>query len=121
MRKLFIISTLLFWLAVAGFWLAHHLYPQNLPVSPSPAIRTYSLADVARHHQADDCWLAIEGKIYDITSYLPDHPSAPDILTVWCGKESTLAWQNKTRGRSHSPYAQQLLGNYQIGEVREPR
>ena len=32
------------------------------------------MAEVATHNAADDCWIVISGKVYDITGWLPYHP-----------------------------------------------
>jgi len=123
MRKIFIISTTIFWLAVAGFWIVgHFLAPLKITeIAPAaePTLRKYSMAVVARHHQKNNCWMAIEGQVYDITTYLPAHPSVPEIVLPWCGKEATQAWQTKTIGRPHSSRAKHLLKQYLIGELRE--
>lgn len=121
MRNLFIASTLLFWLAVAGFWGAGFWF--TVPVEennrPLGAPQYYSLAVVAAHNQADDCWMAIDGSVYDFTSYLPKHPAPPTLMLDWCGKEASQAFRTKTRGRAHSAYAVKLLPQYRIGELRE--
>ena len=123
MRNLFIISTTIFWLAVAGFWLAGYLQPPAQIAVVTPAAETalseYSLAEVARHNRENSCWMAIEGQVYDITSYLPAHPSDPQIVLPWCGKEASQAWQTKTIGRPHSSYANHLLNKYHIGKLHE--
>lgn len=125
MRKLFIFSTVIFWLAVAGFWLTSFFLPAKpLPaISPvvEPADKSYTLAEVAGHGREDDCWMAIEGQAYGITAYLPDHPSEPELILSWCGKEATQAWQTKGKGRPHSPRADQLLVKYRIGKLDEAR
>lgn len=61
--------------------------------------------------------MAIDGSIYDLTPYLPDHPSKPSIILPWCGKDASEAYRTKTKGRSHSPEADQLLVNYRIGAL----
>jgi len=114
MRKLFIASTFLFWLAVLGFALT----PVDLPPQAA-AERRYTLQEVALHHQPDDCWMAIGGIVYDFSAYLPEHPSDPKIILPWCGKEATQAFLTKTKGRAHSSYASQLLAQYRIGTLRE--
>jgi len=123
MRKLFIISTTLFWFAVAGFWIANYFHsPVQTPEVTSTAVENnnkYSLAEVKLHNQTNSCWMVIEGQVYDITSYLPAHPSAPEILLTWCGREASLAWQTKTIGRPHSSRAQHLLSKYFIGKVQK--
>jgi cytochrome b involved in lipid metabolism len=76
------------------------------------------LAEVAEHPRESDCWIAIDGLVYDITAYLPDHPSEPELILPWCGKEATQAWRTKGKGRPHSPRASQLLEKYKIGALR---
>lgn len=125
MRKLFIIFTIFFWLAMTGFWLLDSSQPSkpapaNHPAA-EPAEKYYTLSEVEKHHRENDCWMVIEGQVYDITTYLPMHPSDPGLILPWCGKESTQAWQTKTVGRSHSSRAHQLLEKYLIGHANESR
>lgn len=117
-RKLFMVATLLFWLIVAGFWLADPATPPEpaaIPAGTNPAGKTYSQADISSHNREDDCWIAIEDRVYDITAYLPDHPTEPEIILPWCGKDATQAWLTKNKGRPHSPRASQLLEKYRAG------
>lgn len=128
-RYLFIAFTALFCLALFGFWLAGwHAPIPPVPVPPTPpaapptaqatiAPPVYTLAEVAAHHQAQDCWMAIDGKVYDLSAYLPQHPSSPDIIFPWCGKEASQAYATKTKGRSHSTHADKLLEKYLIGTL----
>jgi cytochrome b involved in lipid metabolism len=123
LRKIFIVSTLIFWLIVAGFWLADFLAPPK-PVAPvfagaGSVEKNYSQTEISSHNREDDCWLIIEGHVYDITPYLPDHPTEPEIIQPWCGKEATQAWLTKNKDRPHSPRAGQLLEKYRIGKGAE--
>jgi cytochrome b involved in lipid metabolism len=123
MRKLFIISTTIFWLAVAGFWLSGKFHtPQMITQTATvaePALRKYSLKEVSQHNRENNCWMAIEGQVYDLTAYLPTHPSDPAIVLPWCGKEASNAWQTKTVGRPHTSRAKHLLERYLIGKLNE--
>jgi cytochrome b involved in lipid metabolism len=122
MRKLFIASTLFFWLVVIGVWLANFWLPPEQSSAPAlPAEKGYALQEVARHNQQSDCWMAIGGAVYNFTAYLPQHPSDPAIFLPWCGKEATQAFATKTKGRAHSSYAEQLLPKYRIGKLSDAR
>jgi cytochrome b involved in lipid metabolism len=121
MRRLFVSSTFLFWLAVCAFWVASVVLPPAPDTRAVAADRSYTLAEVGRHVTKDDCWMAIEGQVYDLTGYVPQHPSDPAVFLPWCGKEATQAYRTKTKGRPHSPYADQLLPQYRIGVLSEPR
>ncbi|HJW03413.1 MAG TPA: cytochrome b5-like heme/steroid binding domain-containing protein [Azospira sp.] len=120
-RKLFFIATELFWLAVLGIWIGSRW--SSLPEEKPPVIAVKHLAmeEIARHASTDDCWMSIDGKVYDLTAYLPDHPSRPGIILPWCGKEASEAYRTKTKGRPHSPEAEQLLATYQIGLLESGR
>jgi len=114
MRKLFYVSTALFWIAVAGFWAGNLLTPGAAPTAIA-AERDIGVADLATHATPENCWMAIRGSVYDLSAYLPDHPSRPQIIEPWCGKEATEAYDTKTKGRKHSPEADALMPKYRIG------
>ncbi len=116
MRRLFLSATVLFWLAVSGAWLGARLQPPLAPPA-APAEARYTLDEIARHDRAEDCWMAIDGVVYELTAYLPEHPSSLRVIAEWCGREASEAYHTKTRGRPHSPYADSLLPAWRIGVV----
>ncbi len=119
MRKLFLLGTGAFWIAVLVFWAAARWLPPAAEPPPVAANRL-TMADVARHARPEDCWMAIERTVYDVTRYLPEHPSRSGIVEPWCGKEATEAYRTKMKGRPHSPEADNLLTQYRIGVLEEP-
>jgi hypothetical protein len=36
--------------------------------------KAYSLDELRNHSSETDCWLAIHGKVYDVTEFLDEHP-----------------------------------------------
>ncbi|WP_420131421.1 cytochrome b5 domain-containing protein [Rhodopseudomonas sp.] len=120
MRTLYFVSTALFWVAVLGFWAGSAWTPGTREPAVA-AEREVAAAELARHATPADCWMAIRGAVYDLTSYLPDHPSRPQIIEPWCGKEATEAYNTKTKGRSHSGEADALLPKYRIGSFAPAR
>ncbi len=81
--------------------------------------RTYTSEEVAKHNSLQDCWMAIEGKVYDLSTYVPEHPTPPSVLAPWCGKEATLGMRTKGYGSDHSRYAWSALAEYLIGELSD--
>jgi len=78
---------------------------------------SYSLNEVKLHQTPEDCWMAIEGQVYDLSNYLPDHDRYLDIRE-WCGQEATADYNSKAgRNRAHSPRADEILAEYLIGEL----
>jgi cytochrome b involved in lipid metabolism len=49
--------------------------------------RTYSLAEVAAHASRESAWIAVNGKVYDITSFIHTHPG----WDCACGISTVLA------------------------------
>ena len=36
-----------------------------------------------------DCWIAIKGKVYDVTPYLQEHPGGVPAIVMNAGKDAT--------------------------------
>src|SRR6478752_790842 len=104
MRKLYLATTAGFWLVVLAFW-AGSLWAPRAEQPVTPADRVISAAELASHGRPESCWMAIRSSVYDITAYLPDHPSRPQVIEPWCGKEATEAYATKMKGRPHSKEA----------------
>lgn len=44
-----------------------------------------SIQTLSQHNKQSDCWIAYNGKVYDITNYLPKHPGGASRITPYCG------------------------------------
>lgn len=119
MRRLYYFSTAVFCLALLGFWLAARVLPSVETGEVAGEERRISAEELSRHMLADDCWMAIDGQVYDLTEYLPDHPSRPSVILAWCGREASEAYRTKGKGKSHSAAADQMLPAYRIGVYAE--
>jgi nitrate reductase (NAD(P)H) len=86
--------------------------------------RTWSLADVAQHRYCDDGWIAVDGKVYDITEHLVNHPgwdSGCQVTTVLSilahlGTDCSVEFRE-----IHRPYpvAWKQLQAYYVGELEQ--
>ncbi len=86
-------------------------------ISSEKQINKITKEELAKHSTKDTCWLAISGKVYDVTKYISSHPGGEAILEG-CGKDATDLFFNRPGGKgSHSPSAQRLLSQYEIGEL----
>jgi cytochrome b involved in lipid metabolism len=119
MRHLVILGTALFWLIVLVLALTTGNNGEPVrAVPPADKARTLiAMSEVARHASSEDCWMVIDTRVYDLTAYLPEHPSQPSIILPWCGKEASEAYKTKNKGRSHSAQADQALAHHAIGRV----
>lgn len=48
-----------------------------------------SAEELRKHDQVDDCWLAIRGKVYNVTAYIDYHPGGAEELMRGAGKDAT--------------------------------
>ncbi|ESL06098.1 cytochrome b-domain protein [Trypanosoma rangeli SC58] len=63
--------------------------------------------------QATACWLAIENKVYDLTSFIDLHPGGRDVLLCESGTDATLAFEKI----GHSGGARRMMKSYEVAEL----
>ena len=117
MKKLCFAAFIAFWSSIATLLAVQAVATDQTPAAV--AGEALSLEQLAAHDREDDCWMAIEGKVYDLTAYLPNHPTPAAILVPWCGREATEGMRTKGYGRDHSPAAWGMLDEYLIGTLAE--
>jgi len=42
--------------------------------------KIYDLEEVKKHTREDDCWLVVDGDVFDVTDFLDEHPGGFDII-----------------------------------------
>jgi cytochrome b involved in lipid metabolism len=50
------------------------------------------MEDVRQHNSDDDCWIAIHGKVYDLTDFAEEHPAGPESILELAGQDGTEAF-----------------------------
>ncbi|RMF05134.1 cytochrome b5 domain-containing protein [Candidatus Woesearchaeota archaeon] len=71
-----------------------------------------TLAEVAAHDNAQSCWTAINGKVYDLTDWISQHPGGAGNILKLCGIDGSSAFMGKHGGNAK---AKSTLENYEIG------
>lgn len=115
MRKLVYTAFVAFWTAVVTIAMIDRPGKTDDAGNGGSTETSFTLAQVARHDRPDDCWMAIEGAVYDLTDYLPRHPAPPDVINEWCGRDATSGMRNKGGNSDHSERAWRQLERYRIG------
>lgn len=54
-----------------------------------PQLGRYTLDDIKQHKTEQDAWIAIQGKVYNITPYLKFHPGGVRDLMRIAGRDGT--------------------------------
>ncbi|XP_012728519.2 cytochrome b5 [Fundulus heteroclitus] len=76
-------------------------------------VKYYTLEDIRVHNMINDTWLIIHDKIYDITSFLEEHPGGEEVLLEQAGADATESFEDV----GHSTDAREMLQQYYIGEL----
>ena len=81
--------------------------------APSRAVRAISLNELSAHAVEGDCWIAVHGAVYDISSFTPRHPGG-DVIMHYVGRESGDHFE-----LFHSKPTQLKLRPFLIGRLEE--
>ncbi|KUM59255.1 hypothetical protein ACN42_g7893 [Penicillium freii] len=73
---------------------------------------TLSLSDIQTHRVEGDCWIAIHGNVYNVSSFLNSHPGGKAIILQHAGTNATRAFQGVHPAEMLDEYltSDQLLG-----------
>lgn len=72
------------------------------------------MAQVAQHGDASSCWAAINGQVYDLTSWISQHPGGSGHILKLCGSDGSAAFNAQHQGQS-APEAQ--LTRFRLGPL----
>ncbi len=82
---------------------------------PTPQEKTYSMTEVASHKDANSCWTTINGNVYDVTSWIDQHPGGSQAILSLCGIDGSAAF-NGQHGGQRRPEAE--LQSFIIGQLQ---
>lgn len=87
---------------------------QNENVETPVVVKAFTLQEVATHKDATSCWTIIRDGVYDLTSWIEQHPGGAENILKICGKDGTLAFEGQHGGREkqESKLETFLIGNY---------
>ncbi|CAI9096438.1 OLC1v1032591C1 [Oldenlandia corymbosa var. corymbosa] len=77
----------------------------------------YTMEEAALHNTKEDCWVVIDGKVYDVSAYLDEHPGGDDVLLTATGKDATDEFEDA----GHSKSARELMEKFCIGRLTNLR
>jgi len=85
--------------------------------TPKSSTTAYTVDQISKHNNKNDCWLIIDGNVYDISGYLTQHPGGVAQVTPYCGKDASQAYATMNGRGAHSSTADEIRQNYQVGTV----
>lgn len=76
-------------------------------------MKSYTVEEVSKHNTAQDCWVIIDGKVFDVTQFLTEHPGGKKVLLKKGGKDASKEFKT-----FHNASIMQKLGlPMQIGVI----
>ena len=82
----------------------------TVPTDGQDAPRSYTTAEVATHKNGLSCWMILDNKVYDVTTYISKHPN--DAILKGCGKDATQMFAR------HPESAKEMKEQFYIGELK---
>jgi len=82
------------------------------PAPVKKAGRKITMAEVEKHSTKESVWFVRDGKVYDGTPYLKDHPGGADSIMLTAGADASDEFN-----AIHSTKAKNMLDDYYIGEL----
>ncbi|CAK9045542.1 unnamed protein product [Durusdinium trenchii] len=91
----------------------------RLQQAPHAAItKNFPLSEVNRHCIPEDCWVALNGKVYDLTEFMDRHPGGPTTILAWAGKDASKFFNDIHKGVKIDSYLrpEAFLGDLGVDE-----
>lgn len=76
--------------------------------------QVFTWQEVAEHNSEESAWIAIDGKVYDVTDFVDKHPGGKEMLLLCVGREATDLFN------SYHPFTEKpraILKKYCIGSL----
>lgn len=74
----------------------------------------YTLDQVAEHANAVSCWATINGDVYDLTTWIQQHPGGENAIRSICGTDASVPFNNE---HGHQDEPNNELGQFYIGPL----
>lgn len=90
--------------------------PTTNEPEPTPASNDITMAQVATHSSANDCWTVISGSVYNLTDWISQHPGGQQAILQLCGKDGTAQFTGQHGG---SAPQEDTLATFKIGVLAQ--
>lgn len=123
-KKELVIGTVLVLIFVVGIIVA---WPAKKTQTTAPQVTTtetnvtesatqeYTMTEVGKHNSTSNCWLAINGGVYDATAYASRHPGGASLITDYCGTDASSLYNEE---RKHGGKASLDLESLLVGDLK---
>lgn len=82
-------------------------------MSESEELKAISADEIAQHNTANDLWVVYNGRVYDVSHYIDEHPGGEEVVVDVAGTDATEAFDDI----GHSEDAHEILSGLVIGKL----
>lgn len=90
--------------------------PTSNAGSSKDTLPSYTAAEVAANNNASSCWTIVNNTVYDVTSFISQHPDGSEKILSICGIDGSSAFDTQHAGQ---PRPEQELSSLKIGILKK--
>lgn len=72
--------------------------------------RSITHKELSKHASEDDCWVALDGVVYDMTSFVNEHPGGRKAVLDLAGQDGTAAFLAVHGAEMHDDFQDLIVG-----------
>lgn len=84
---------------------------QKRTTNQAKYIEEFSWEEIKKHNNQYDCWIVIDQFVYDITTWIKNHPGG-NVLSILAAEDATAMYYS-----SHFQHSKHLIERFKIGTV----
>ncbi|KAG0335735.1 hypothetical protein BG004_008347 [Podila humilis] len=77
-------------------------------------VKTFTFADLTNHSTRESLYLAVDGKVYDCTDFIDEHPGGEEVLLDEAGRDATESFEDV----GHSDEAREIMYKMYVGDLK---
>lgn len=77
--------------------------------------KSITLVEVAKHADKTSCYAVVRGKVFDLTTWIGEHPGGESYILSICGRDATSEFEGQHSGQ-REPEGQ--LSEYYIADLQ---
>lgn len=87
----------------------------NIQNNTTTTAKTFTLTQVATHSSESDCYSAINGNVYNLTTWITQHPGGDRAILSICGKDGSGAFNDRHGGQGGP---ESILAGFEVGILK---
>lgn len=76
--------------------------------------KVFTWQELAKHNTRKSAWVAVYGKVYDVTEWISRHPGGEDVVLLAAGRDATQVFETY---HERYDFAEKVLKKYEIGQL----